>query len=227
MLGIVAGHYDYDWVEAGKRFGAAKRDQMSPHLRQWHAQFHLLAVGRGNEGAGEHRQVLEEDPLCQTWHYTFGTTLRALGRDEEAIAEMRKSVEIDPDFWLGWLWLAAFLSLQQQHDEALSCAETAIVLAPWSPFALGVSAAALVNVGRSGEAEPYLAQLRDDPYGGPAGLTMYHIERGDADEAMEWAFKAVEQRYTIILITVLRPFQSLLRRSAAWPSLLKKMNLSA
>ena len=225
MLGIVAGHYDYDWVEAGRRFGAARRDQMSPHLRQWHAQFHLLATGRGIEDVALHQQVLEEDPLCQTWHYTFGTTLQALGRDEEAIAEMRKSVEIDPEFWLGWLCLGVFYALRQQHADAMSCGEKAIARAPWAPYVRGFIAAALVNVGRSGEAEPYLAQLRDDAHGGPAGLALYHIARGDADQAVEWASKAVDQRYTIILITVLRPFEPLLSRSAAWPALLKKMNL--
>ena len=227
MLGIVAGHYDYDWVEAGKRFAAARRDQMSPHLRQWHAQFHLLAIGRGVEGVAEHRRVLEEDPLCQTWHYTFATTLHALGRDEEAIAAMRKSVAIDPDFWLGWLWLAVFLSLRQQHDDALLCAEKGIVRAPWSPFAMGITAAALANVGRDADAEPYLAGLRGDAYGGPAGLMAYHVARGDAERAVESAIDAVGQRYTILLITVVRPFESLLRQSAAWPTLLKKMNLAA
>jgi serine/threonine-protein kinase len=227
MLGIVAGHYDYDWVEAAQRFVAARRDQMSPHLRQWHAQFHLLATGRGAEGLGEHRQVLEEDPLCQTWHYTVGTTLHALGRDEDAIAEMRKSVEIDPDFWLGWVWLGVFLALRQQHEEALSCAENAISRAPWAPFAMGVMAATLTNVGRPADAEPYLTQLRTDPYGGPAGLTVYHVARGDADRAVEDASTAVDRRYTIILITVLRPFEPLLRQAPAWPALLKKMNLPA
>jgi len=225
MLGIVAGHYDYDWVEAGRRFSAARRDQMSPHLRQWHAQFHMNAIGRAIDALAEHRQVLDEDPLCQAWHYTASTTLQALGRDEEAIAEIRKSVEIDPEFWLGWLLLGTFHAVHGQHDEALSCAEKAIARAPWSPYAIGLMAAALLNVGRTDDAEPYLAQLRDDAYGGPAGLTLHHIARGDADWAVEWASKAVDQRYTIILNTVLRPFEPLLRRSAAWPALLKKMNL--
>src|SRR5688572_23764142 len=31
MLGIVAGHYDFDWAEAARRFKAAEREQMSPH----------------------------------------------------------------------------------------------------------------------------------------------------------------------------------------------------
>ena len=170
MLGIVAGHYDFDWAEAARCFNAARRDQMSPHLRQWHAQFYLLSIGRASDGLAEHRQVLDEDPLCQTWHYTAGTTLNALGRDEEAVAEMRKSVEIDPEFWLGWLWLGAFQAVRRQHDEALSCAGKAIARAPWSPYVIGLMAAALTNVQRSDEAAPYLARLRDDLYGGPAGL---------------------------------------------------------
>jgi hypothetical protein len=35
----------------------------------------------------------------------------------------------------------------------------------------------------------------------------------------------VDQRYTGFLVGVLRPFEPLLRLSAAWPALLKKMNL--
>src|SRR5688500_14931506 len=105
MLGIVAGHYDFDWAEATRRFKAAEREQMSPHLRQWHAQFHLLPTGRAEEGLAEHRRVLDDDPLCQTWYYTLSTTLAALGHQQDARAAVRKSVEIDPGFWVGWMWL--------------------------------------------------------------------------------------------------------------------------
>jgi hypothetical protein len=92
---------------------------------------------------------------------------------------------------------------------------------------MGITAAALANVGRDADAEPYLAGLRGDAYGGPAGLMAYHVARGDAERAVESAIDAVGQRYTILLITVVRPFESLLRQSAAWPTLLKKMNLAA
>jgi serine/threonine-protein kinase len=226
MLGIVAGHYDYDWAEAARRFAAARRDQMSPHLRQWHAQFHQFSMGRCDESLAEHQRVLDEDPLCQTWRYTVGCVLHAVGRSEDAIAAMRKSVEIDPDFWIGWSSLASYLALRQQHADALACAERAIARAPWAPAAVGVMAAALHNVGRGGDAEPYLTQLRGDPYGGPAGLAVFHAARGDVDQAVEWASKAVDERYTIFLVTFVRPFEPLLHRSAAWPALMKKMNLA-
>jgi serine/threonine-protein kinase len=225
MLGIVAGHYDFDWAEATRRFTAARRDQMSPHLRQWHAQFHLLAIGRAEDSAAEHGRVLDEDPLCQTWWYTWSTTLSALGRQQDALAAVRKSIEIDPEFWLGWMWLGVFQAIERQDNEALASAEKAIASAPWSSFAMGLIAATLANVQRHGEAETYLARLRDNAYAGPAGLMMYSIARGDIGQAVEWAGKAVDQRHTIILATMLRPFEPLLRQSPAWPDVLHKMNL--
>jgi hypothetical protein len=86
-------------------------------------------------------------------------------------------------------------------------------------------AAALANTHREHEAEAYLEQLRSDAYRGPAGLVPYFVLRGDINQGIEWASKAVDQRYTIVLVTLLRPFEPLLRESPAWPALLKKMNL--
>ena len=59
MLGIVAGHYDFDWSEAERRFRLAMaREPISRHLRQWNAYFHLFSIGRAHEaeatdGAGD------------------------------------------------------------------------------------------------------------------------------------------------------------------------------
>jgi serine/threonine-protein kinase len=224
MLGMVAENY-FDWAEAARRFSAAvSRNQISPHLRQWYA-FHLSAVGRASDARNEHARVLDEDPLCQTWYVGASSALLALGLEEQALAAARKSVEIDPDFWFGWMWLGALHAVRRQHEEALPCAEKAIARASWAPYAIGLMAAALSNVHRSDDAEPYLARLRGDPYGGPAGLAMYCVARHDVDQALEWASRAVDQRYTGFLVGVLRPFEPLLRLSAAWPALLKRMNL--
>ena len=69
MLGIVAGHYDYDWKEAEHRFQLATRHEaMSPHLRSWHAPFMLQSTGRLTEALVQSARVIDEDPLCQMWH---------------------------------------------------------------------------------------------------------------------------------------------------------------
>ena len=71
-----------------------------------------------------------------------------------------------------------------------------------------------------------LATLRGDSYGGPVGLVYYYLARGDIDRAVEWAGKAVEQRFPAFILVVLRPFEPLFRQSAARPSVLKAMNLA-
>src|SRR6185503_2095270 len=69
MLGIVAGHYDYDWAEAERQFrSAVKREPLSPHLRQWYGTFWLASTGRTREALLQVTHVIEEDPLCQMWH---------------------------------------------------------------------------------------------------------------------------------------------------------------
>ena len=226
MLGIVAGHYDFDWTEAAARFTrAVGREQISTHLRQQHSMFLLLPVGRPGDARREDVKVLDEDPLCQTWRYTASLTLKALGSNDAAFDEARKAVEIDPDFWLGWYWLGLLHGVDGRHEDALRCAERAIAAAPWSPHAVGVMAAALSGLNRQSEAAGYLSTLQAEPYAGPVGLAVYHLYHHDLEQTIEAAGRAVDRRFPGIQMTVLRPFEPLLRQSAAWPALLKKMNL--
>ena len=103
MLGIVAGVLDFDWQETERRFRLAMaREPISPHLRQWNAWFHLFSIGRATEAKQQMDRVVEEDPLSQMWRYTMSVTLAGSGRDDEALSESRKAVELDPQFWLGW-----------------------------------------------------------------------------------------------------------------------------
>ena len=55
--------------------------------------------------------------------------------------------------------------------------------APWCPYSLGLMAAALANEGQADRAEPLLAALRGDSYGGPVGLTVYCLARGDIERS--------------------------------------------
>ena len=227
MLGIIAGHYDYDWGEAERRFRAAvKREPLSTHLRQWYASFWLLTIGRSDDALLQLARVIDEDPLCQMWHYLRSGVLERLGRQDEALAALRTAIELDPKFWLGSMHLARSCAIRGQHAEAMHCAEKAMAAAPWSPYSIGLMAGAFANMGQAEKAEPLLATLRSDSYGGPVGLVYYYLARGEIDRAVEWAGKAVEQRFPAFIVVVVHPFEPLFRQSAAWPSVLKAMNLA-
>jgi TolB-like protein/predicted Ser/Thr protein kinase len=227
MLGIVAGHYDYDWSEAERRFHlAVKREPLSPHLRQWYGTFFLFATGRVDEARLQLSRVIEEDPLCQMWRLMRANLLPSVGLEHEALDDARKAVELDPDFWLGWADLALLCARGQQHPEAMQCAERAMAGAPWCPYSIGVMAAALANTGQANRAEPLLAALQGDAYRGPVGLVVYFLARGEIEQAVEWSAKAAEQRFPAFIPRLIRAFEPSLRRSAAWPSVLRKMNLA-
>jgi len=227
MLGIVAGHYDYDWGEAERRFRlAVKREPLSPHLRQWYGTFFLFATGRADEARLQLSRVIEEDPLCQMWRLMRANLLPSVGLEHEALDDARKAVELDPGFWIGWADLALLYARQHQHTEAMQCAEKAMAGAPWCPYSIGVIAAALVNQGQADRAQPLLVALQGDAYGGPVGLAVYYLARGEIEQAVEWSAKAVEQRFPAFIPRLIRTFEPSLRRSAAWPGVLKKMNLA-
>ena len=227
MLGIVASVLDFDWHELERRIQVATaREPLSPHLRQWKAYFFLFSIGRPDEAAQHVARIIDDDPLCQMWHYTKALTLAALGREDEALDATRRAVELDSQFWIGWMLQSLLHSVQGRHAESLHCAEKAIAAAPWAPIANGAMAAALANTGRPADAEPMLDGLRSNASSGPLGMAYYSLARGDMDGAVEWAGAAADQRVASLVTIVIRPFEPRLRTSPGWPALLKKLNLT-
>jgi len=55
---------------------------------------------------------------------------------------------------------------------------------------------------------------------------VYFLARGEIEQAVEWSAKAAEQRFPAFIPRLIRAFEPSLRRSAAWPGVLKKMNLA-
>ena len=165
MLGIVAGHYDYDWAEAERRFQlAVRREPLSPHLRQWYATFWLGATGRIAEARLELVRIIEEDPLCQMWHLMRANLAAGAGADNEALEALRKAVDLDSNFWFGWAQLGVFCGSRGDYAEAMLCAEKALAAAPWSPYSLGLMAGALTRTGQQEKAAPLRATLAADSY---------------------------------------------------------------
>src|SRR6185436_2883385 len=224
MLGIVAGHYDYDWQETERRFRmVTAREQMSPHLKQWCSNFWLIAVGRPEEAVKYATMAIEDDPLCQMWHCMRAAVYLGLGRAEQAIADLRRSVELDPQFWIGWVQLGLCYAVVGRLAEAQPCAATAYALAPWSPLSIGVMAGVFGRGGEQDRAQPLLDQLTADSYHADFGLGVYHLAAGDFERATESMLLAVDRRIPSTIPIVLRPYEPWLRQGSAWPQVLKKM----
>ena len=76
-----------------------------------------------------------------------------VGRYEEEATELRRILELDENFWFAHMMLAWNYVLRGMLTEALSLAEKAYSLAPWSAQAIAVFAALLRRTGDTSRAE--------------------------------------------------------------------------
>ena len=224
MLGIVAGHYEYNWAEAERRFRfAVKREPLSPHLRQWYGTFFLFATGRADEARLQLSRVIEEDPLCQMWRLMRANLLPSVGLEHEALDDARKAVELDPGFWLGWADLGLLYARRHQQTEAMQCAERAMAGAPWCPYSIGVMAAALANEGQADTPHPLPVSIRGHAYGGPVGPAVSFLARGETSRPSNGQPKWPNSFPAFIRVDLhVRAFAAAF---GGWPGVLKKMNL--
>src|SRR5262245_41419780 len=101
-MGVVAGMYERNWEEAKRRFRIAMAaDPVHWHIRAWAGVFHFQPMGLLAESRRQLERALEDNPLSQICYLCLGETLEALGLESEAGTAWKRSVELDPEFWLG------------------------------------------------------------------------------------------------------------------------------
>jgi tetratricopeptide (TPR) repeat protein len=226
-LGYVAGMYEYDWKAAERHFRhAMASEQVHWHVRAWYSCFHLFPLGRLAEARQQAEQVVEDNPLSQICHWDLAIVLEGLGLESEAGAEWRRCVELDPDFWLGWVEFGLHHAASGRFVDARECAERAFGYSPRSPFVVGLLAGVLARTGEAGRSRALLDALPGDSSEALIAHTFYHFVLGDIDAALERAGKALEQRNFMLISNYLRPFERRLSGSPAWPAVLAKARLS-
>ena len=226
-LGIFAIWADFDWKEAQRRFAIAlSRHPVSPLVRHWYGYFYLRKVGRALEAVDQHRRALQEDPLNLIMRVGLAASLTAAGKDDEAFAEARRILELDPDFVPAYTLLTLNVT-KAPAAEALAFAEKGFSLAPWNPISAGLLAGLLVKSGNTKKAAELIAGLGDGrANAAPVAFAIYHLLCGEPDKAAEWTETALKQKSEMVAMLLLTPpWSPLLRSSSRWTRLAKLMNL--
>jgi tetratricopeptide (TPR) repeat protein len=158
--------------------------------------------------------------------FQLASCLWVAGRAAQAESEFLQTLALDENFWLAAYGLGLHYSLAGRLAEAMSLAEKAYSVAPWSTNNIGLLAGVLQRSGNKNRAEELLQKLGDgQAHGAPGGLVVYHLVCSEIEKAAEWAEKAIEQRDPRIAIFY-RFFMKAWRSSPRWPALAKRMNLA-
>jgi serine/threonine-protein kinase len=191
---------DADAVAAERGFRRAI--ELNPSYapaHQWYSQMMVLTgEGRFEEARREMEHARELDPLSLAIRTDWARDAYFARRYDVAIARLRETLEIDPNYARAHSYLAMVYT--QQHRTAAAIAEfrRALDLAGgWWPSRFGQAglAQAYALAGHRDEAERILGELeRSEHYVSPEALALIHTALGDRGAALDALERAGSDR---------------------------------
>jgi tetratricopeptide (TPR) repeat protein len=229
-LGNALVAYDLNFAEANREFQRAI--ELNPNYataHQWYAETGLVPLGQFEKAIAEVKHALELDPLSIVINADVGTILTNARRYDQAIEQLRKTVEMDPGFYYAHWTLGNALELKGLTEEAIAEYKEAIALND-DPLPRALLGHLYAKIGRKNEALAILEQLRElrasskQRYVSPYNLALVHIGLGQKDEAIQLLEETYEDRdgYDIAFIKV-EPLLDPLRGNPRFEALVQKV----
>jgi len=152
-------------------------------------------VRRHEEALAEAQRARELSPLSLVINTELGMALVRLGRYDEAIEQLRKTLEIDPKFFRAYQTMALAYEGKGDWPRALEVLEKRPGRGQgqgnaWLGYAYGVT-------GRRQEALEVLARIEKsshEHYVSPQSFAVVHLGLGETEQAMAWLEKAYDGR---------------------------------
>jgi serine/threonine-protein kinase len=196
-LGDVKAVYDWDWEGARREYERALQaggDDSRAHFS--HAVLYLTPQGRTKDAIAEMQQARDRDPLHIVINTYLGTLLYFDGRYDEAASQLRKTLEIAPDFAEAHGMLFRVYLDQHRFQEARAALDRCHAIT--GQTALDVEDAELAAAeGRTETARRILAGVGPSAargYCSPVKLACAYAMLGDRDATFRELDRALEER---------------------------------
>jgi eukaryotic-like serine/threonine-protein kinase len=226
-LGLVQTFYDRDWSAAEKSFRRAI--ELNPgyaSAHEWYSKL-LSALGRWGEAHAEAELALEVDPFSLTVNHNLGYQHFLARRFDDAIEQLRRTLEMDPNYHVSRWWLARTYAEKELYRQAVAESEELLSMtgdAPWVLALLGYirarsgdreEAIRILDLIKTAEHNASLAEV--------AGLVSVGL--GDTDDAFAWLETASEYFPIIAIGLKGDPVYDPLRSDPRFAELLRRVGL--
>jgi TolB-like protein/Tfp pilus assembly protein PilF len=221
-------YYDWSWTDAEREYQRALA--LNPNYAQAHQWLaaHYAELGRTDDALREMELARRLDPHALIVQAGIGW-INYLGRRfGPATAQLRSTLEIDPDFVPALLWLAQALESAGRPDEAIEPARRVRTLSGVAPTGLGELARAYAAAGRADEARHALTELLGlarGRYVEPDIVARVYAALGEDDRALEWLERGFDERAVKMVLIGVDPQFDRLRGNARFQALLRRLNL--
>jgi TolB-like protein/Flp pilus assembly protein TadD len=196
-LALAIWLYDFDSSQAIREFQRAI--ELNPNYAIAHQQYGnntLSALGRFDDAIVEGKRAVELDPLSLVINTDLGSDYYYARRSDEAIAQLHKTLEMDPGFYIAHLVLGQALDAKGARDAAIVECQKARALND-DPAVLGVLGRAHGLSGNKMEAEKILDQLKklsQERYVPAYSFALVYLGLGDKEEALRWLEQSYQDR---------------------------------
>jgi len=193
-MGLVYYSY-FKGAESVKEFERAI--ELNPNYataHHWFGRLTLVMIGQLDRAMAEAKRAYELDPVSPIIHADLGGVNLAARHYDEAIQQLRATVEMDPDFYSAHRWLGMALEAKGDFQAAIAEYNRAVALND-DPAILAYLAHAKASIGRKDEARNLLAQLTEiakTRYVQPYAFALVHLALGEKDQALDWLEKGVQ-----------------------------------
>jgi TolB-like protein/Flp pilus assembly protein TadD len=229
-LARIKGSYDFDWPEAERLFKRALElnpDDATAH--HFYGIIHLAPLGRLEEARAEIQRSVELDPLSLQFLQGMGANYYFMRQYDKAIEYYNQSVQLDPNFAMGHLYLGYAYVEKGMYAEAIS----ALAKQPtylWDGPNLGARGYVYAQWGKPEETLKLLerwkspsASMTENARVGSAVL--FYLGLKDYDRVFEWLNKAVENRWYWVIYLKVRPLYEPIRSDPRYHALLHQMRI--
>jgi serine/threonine-protein kinase len=227
-LGLIRYSYLWDWPGAEAEF--RRSIELKPSYAVAHHWYSLMLAlsGRWDEEHQELARARDLDPLSPIIATNTGAHLYLQHRYDDAIKQLQKVLEANPNFNAAHFFLGQAYSQKGRFQEAI--AEIEAIERTSGRTALYSSALASVyaQAGQRVNAESKLQELASAsrPYVSPYRRAIVYANLGDKQAALKWLEQARDEHDNLLVyINVEPPFESL-RGEPRFQELLKRVGLA-
>jgi len=220
----------FRYLELAKSAGEFERSiQLNPNYattHQWYGRLTLLALGQFDHAIAEAKRAVELDPVSPIGRTDVATVYLTQRRYDEAIAELRNTLQMEPDFYWAHRQLGLALELKGSPAEAIVEYQRAAELND-DPRVLAFVAHAKASLGKQNEARAILAKLTEiatTRYISGYSFAVIHLALGEKDQALDCLEKdAREQTGFEINFVKVDPYLDALRGNPRFQDLVSNV----
>ncbi|MCX5801253.1 MAG: protein kinase [Candidatus Eisenbacteria bacterium] len=222
--------FDWDLTAAEREFKRAWALNPS-NAEVIHQNAHMLVyLGHSEEAVMHMKQAVKLEPLSILMNACLGQILYLARRYDEAIEQLEKTIEMDPNFYSPYIWLAFTYALKGMYEQATETVRGLTTSRPGGKAARATLGYICSVSGRTGEAKDICDELKE--LSKKETVTPYYLARiyaglGESEHSIECLNKCYEERDASLAFLKTDPVWDNLRHDTGFVDLIKKMGFEA